>query len=130
MVNILLVGAGGLAGSVARYLVGVWVQSLSGNAWIPYGTLAVNVVGCFLIGLVAGLAETRQFLGEGTRALVVIGLLGGFTTFSAFGYETIAMVREGHMAAAAANVGLQVALGLTAVWIGWSVSHSITLGIR
>ena len=123
MMTVLLVGAGGFIGSVIRYLVGIWVQSVSGNNWIPYGTLTVNVVGCFLIGLVMGLAETRQFLGDGTRALVVVGLLGGFTTFSAFGYETIAMVREGHMVAAAANVGLQVALGLTAVWIGFSVSQ-------
>ena len=123
MMTVLLVGAGGFTGSVVRYLVGVWVQSVSGNSWIPYGTLTVNVVGCFLIGLIIGLAETRQFLGEGTRALVAVGLLGGFTTFSAFGYDTIAMVREGHTAAAAANVGLQVALGLTAVWIGLSVSH-------
>ncbi len=123
MMTVLLVGTGGFIGSVMRYLVGTWVQSVSGNNWIPYGTLAVNVVGCFLIGLVLGLAETRQFLGEGTRALVVVGLLGGFTTFSAFGYETVAMVRDGHMVAAAANVGLQVTLGLTAVLIGLNVSH-------
>ena len=121
--TLLLVGAGGFVGSVMRYLVGVWVQSVSGNSWIPYGTLTVNVVGCFLIGLIVGLTETRQSLGEGTRTLVVVGLLGGFTTFSAFGYETIAMVREGHVVAAAANVGLQIALGLTAVWIGFSLSQ-------
>ena len=123
MLNVVLVGAGGLLGSVMRYLVGVWIQPASGNSWIPYGTLTVNVVGCFLIGLIAGLAETRQFLGEGTRALIIVGLLGGFTTFSAFGYETITMVREDHIAAAVANVGLQVALGLTAVWIGFSISQ-------
>ena len=125
MITVLLVVAGGLIGSVMRYLVGVWVHSMLGNFWIPWGTLAVNVVGCFLIGLIAGLAETRQFLGEGTRALLFVGLLGGFTTFSAFGYETIVMVREGHIVAAAANVGLQVALGLTAVWIGFSVSQKV-----
>ena len=124
MTTALLVGVGGLIGSVMRYLVGAWVQSTFGNSWIPYGTLAVNVLGCFLIGLIAGLAETRQFLGAGTRAFLFVGLLGGFTTFSAFGYETITMVREGHMVSAAANVGLQVALGLTAVWIGFSVSQS------
>ena len=121
--TVMLVGAGGFIGSVLRYLVGIWIHSMVGNSWIPYGTLTVNVVGCFLIGLIAGLAETRQFLGEGTRALLVVGLLGGFTTFSAFGYETIVMVREGHIVAAAANVGLQITLGLTAVWIGFSVSR-------
>ena len=120
---VMLVGAGGFTGSVMRYLVGVWVHSMLGHSWIPYGTLAVNVIGCFLIGLIAGLAETRPFLTEGTRALLFVGLLGGFTTFSAFGYETIVMVREGNMVAAAANVGLQIALGLVAVWIGFSVSQ-------
>ena len=123
MMTVLLVGAGGLIGSVMRYLLGVWFESGSGNSWIPYGTLTVNVVGCFLIGIILGLAETRQFLGEGTRALVIVGLLGGLTTFSAFGYETIAMIREGHMVAATANVGLQVAFALTAVWIGISISQ-------
>ncbi|MCH7606569.1 MAG: fluoride efflux transporter CrcB [Chloroflexi bacterium] len=126
MMTALLVGVGGLIGSMMRYLVGVWVQSMFGSSWIPYGTLTVNVVGCFLIGLIVGWAETRQFLGEGTRALVVVGLLGGFTTFSAFGYETIAMAREGHMVAAAANVGLQAALGLAAVWIGLTISQSFS----
>lgn len=125
MVNVLLVGAGGLIGAVMRYLIRAWIQSVSGSSWTPYGTLTVNVVGCFLIGLIAGLAESRQFLGEGTRAFVIAGVLGGFTTFSAFGYETITMVREDHLVAAAGNVGLQVGLGLTAVWIGFSVSQRI-----
>ena len=123
MITVLMVGVGGFVGSVMRYLVGVWFQSMSGNSWIPYGTLTVNVTGCFLIGLFAGLAQTRLFLGDGTWALVVVGLLGGFTTFSSFGYETIAMVREGHLLAAAGNVSLQVAVGLTAVWIGFSIAH-------
>jgi CrcB protein len=123
MMTVLLIGAGGFVGSVMRYLVGAWVQSVSGSTWLPYGTLAVNVVGCFLIGLVIGLAETRQILSTGTRALVVVGLLGGFTTFSAFGYETVAMVRDGHMVAATANVGLQVTLGLTAVLIGLYIAQ-------
>lgn len=123
MITVLMVGVGGFVGSVMRYMIGVWFQSMSWNSWIPYGTLTVNVAGCFLIGLFAGLAQTRLFLGDGTWALVVVGLLGGFTTFSSFGYETIAMVREGHLLAAAANVSLQVAVGLTAVWIGFSIGH-------
>ncbi len=123
MVTVLLVGAGGFVGAALRYLVGSGVYNLSGHASFPYGTLAVNIVGCFLIGLLAGFAETRQLLGEGTRAFIIIGLLGGFTTFSAFGYETVALVRDGLLAAAVANVGLQVALGLVAVWIGLRVSQ-------
>ena len=123
MITVLMVGVGGFVGSVMRYMIGVWFQSMPWNSWIPYGTLTVNVAGCFLIGLFAGLAQTRLFLGDGTWALVVVGLLGGFTTFSSFGYETIAMVREGHLLAAAANVSLHVAVGLTAVWIGFSIAH-------
>jgi CrcB protein len=119
----LLIGAGGFFGSVSRHLLDVWVQSIAGNAWIPAGTLTVNVVGCFLIGLVVGLAETRQLLGEGTRTFLAVGVLGGFTTFSAFGYDTISMIRDGQTVAALANVALQIGLGLTAVWVGFSVSE-------
>ena len=123
MVTVLLVGAGGFVGAALRYVVGSGVYNLSGQSSFPYGTLAVNIAGCFLIGLLAGFAETRHLLGEGTRAFIIIGLLGGFTTFSAFGYETVALVRDGLLAAAVANVGLQVVLGLFAVWIGLRVSQ-------
>jgi CrcB protein len=123
MMSIWLVGVGGLVGSMARYSMGMWMQSVLGNSSVPYGTVTVNVVGCFLIGLLAGLAETRQFFGEATRAFVIVGLLGGFTTFSAFGYETLALVRDGHAVAAAANVGIHVGFGLVAVWIGFSISQ-------
>ena len=104
MVTVLLVGAGGFVGAALRYVVGSGVYNLSGQSSFPYGTLAVNIAGCFLIGLLAGFAETRHLLGEGTRAFIIIGLLGGFTTFSAFGYETVALVRDGLLAAAVANV--------------------------
>ena len=123
MVTVLRVGAGGFVGAALRYVVGSGVYNLSGQSSFPYGTLAVNIAGCFLIGLLAGFAETRHLLGEGTRAFIIIGLLGGFTTFSAFGYETVALVRDGLLAAAVANVGLQVVLGLFAVWIGLRVSQ-------
>ena len=123
MVTVLLVGAGGFVGAALRYVVGSGVYNLSGQSSFPYGTLAVNIAGCFLIGLLAGFAETRHLLDEGTRAFIIIGLLGGFTTFSAFGYETVALVRDGLLAAAVANVGLQVVLGLFAVWIGLRVSQ-------
>ena len=78
-----------------------------------------------MIGLLAGFAETRDILGENTRALLLVGLLGGFTTFSAFGYETITLARDGDLYSAVANVGLQVAIGLAAVWVGLSLAHSV-----
>ena len=88
MVIVLLVGTGGFAGSAARYLVGRWVHQLLGTTWFPYGTLAVNVLGCLIIGILFGLAQARGIFTDETRALVFTGVLGGFTTFSSFGLET------------------------------------------
>ena len=121
--TLLVVGAGGFAGAVARYLVGTWTQGLMGISSFPLGTLAVNVVGCLLIGVLAGLAETREALDEQVRVFLVVGVLGGFTTYSAFGYETVALLRGGDTVAAIANVGLQLALGLAAVWVGLRISQ-------
>ncbi len=118
MLIVVLVGAGGMIGAVSRYLVGGWVHDLLGDPSFPYGTLTVNVLGCLLIGLLVGLAETRQLLGAETRAFLLIGLLGGFTTFSAFGLETVNLVRDGELIGAFSNVGLQVVVGLAAVWVG------------
>ena len=118
-----MVGAGGLIGAVGRYLVGTWAQGLVGSSSFPLGTLVVNVVGCLLIGILAGLAETREVLGEQVRVFLVVGVLGGFTTYSAFGYETVTLLRSGDALAAIANVGLQLAVGLAAVWVGLRVSQ-------
>ncbi len=118
MMIVVLVGAGGMIGAVSRYLVGGWVHDLLGDPSFPYGTLTVNILGCLLIGLLVGLAESRQVLGAETRAFLLIGLLGGFTTFSAFGLETVNLVRDGELLGAFSNVGLQVVVGLTAVWVG------------
>lgn len=122
MLLILLVGAGGFVGAIMRYLVSGWVQDLSRSLSFPYGTLTVNLAGCLLIGLLAGLSEYRNVLGPETRALLLIGVLGGFTTFSSFSYETIELLRGGETTAAIANVGLQVGSGLVAVWIGYSAA--------
>ena len=122
MLVIALVGFGGLVGAVSRYLVGSWVTSLTDGSGFPYGTLAVNVAGCLMIGLVAGFAETRGTLSAEARALLMIGLLGGFTTFSAFGYETVTLVRDGEVLAGVANIGLQLTLGLAALYAGLRIS--------
>ncbi len=117
MDKIFLVGIGGAVGSILRFLVSGWVQSVSGVSF-PFGTLAVNVLGCFVIGVLSYLADVRGVLTPEMRALLVIGVLGGFTTFSSFGNETMALVRDGEMGYAFANVALSLLLGLGAVYLG------------
>ena len=124
MIAVLMVGAGGFLGAAARYGVGRGLSQALEVQWIPYGTLAVNVVGCLLIGLAAGVMEGRQWPGPEMRAFVVIGVLGGFTTFSAFGYETVALARDGSLGAAAANVAVQLAGCLGAVYLGHRLAGS------
>ncbi len=116
--QIILVGIGGFIGAVFRFLLSGFVHRLVPLSEFPFGTLAVNVVGCLLIGLLNGLAETRQVIGPELRLFLMIGMLGGFTTFSAFGYETLELIRDAEIARAMGNVFLQVLLGLVAVWLG------------
>ena len=118
MVRILLVGAGGFLGSVLRYLASGAVQSVARYQHFPWGTMAVNAAGCLLIGFLTGLAETRHVLTQEQRLFLITGFLGGFTTFSAFGFESYFLVRVGETALAAANVCGEVALGLAGVWAG------------
>ena len=94
MTNVLLVGIGGFLGSAARYLITGLVTQASAAARFPLGTLAVNILGCFAIGLVAGLAERADLFSAQTRLFLVTGVLGGFTTFSAFAFETYFLGRE------------------------------------
>jgi CrcB protein len=122
--HILLVGLGGFAGSIARYLLSGLVQQLA-NATFPLGTLAVNVLGCLLIGSLSELMEARAFLSPEGRALLVIGVLGGFTTFSAFGNETINLARDRDFALAALNVLAHVVVAVGAVWLGRVLAHWI-----
>ena len=125
MVKLLLAGIGGFIGSVLRYSVSGFVQDLSRSIDFPYGTLAVNLVGYFAIGLLSQLAETRGFFTAETRTLVFIGVLGGFTTFSAFGNETINMWREGETLLASVNVAAHLVLCLGAVWLSRAVAFQI-----
>ena len=124
MILILLVGVGGFFGAVMRYVVTNWVQDFFHVLSLPYGTLTVNLLGCLIIGLLGGLSESRNLLNQEARALLFIGVLGGFTTFSTFGYETVQLLRDGQSLAAFSNIGLQVCLGLFAVWIGYSISQT------
>jgi CrcB protein len=125
LTNIILVGFGGFIGSVLRYLASGYVQQSTKSIDFPYGTLAVNVFGCFVIGFLAQLAEERGVFTSGSRSFVFVGILGGFTTFSSFGNETLNLARDSQMMNAFANVGANVILGLFAVWLGRTVSYLI-----
>ncbi|WP_192821625.1 fluoride efflux transporter CrcB [Rufibacter sp. LB8] len=118
MKMILAIGLGSFLGGIARYLLSLAIQTKVGVAF-PFGTLAVNVVGCLLIGAVFGLAEKGNLSPEG-RLFLATGVLGGFTTFSAFSYETVAMLRDGQVGYAAAYVTGSVLLGLLSTFAGMS----------
>lgn len=118
MGNLLLVGFGGGLGAMARYLVSGWILHHTLQQRFPYGTFAVNLAGCLAIGLLMGAAERYEVLSPDARLFLVTGLLGGFTTFSAFGYETLFLLRRGEPWIAAGYVGASVAFGLAAVWLG------------
>jgi len=114
----LFVALGGALGSVSRYVLGTWTQTLSKSIDFPYGTLTVNLIGCFLIGVLSQLAETRGAFTQESRAFIFIGILGGFTTFSSFGNDTINLFQDGETLNALANIGANVIVGLILVWLG------------
>lgn len=118
MLPMVLVGVGSLIGGVLRYSLSTWMYRVLDNPWFPYGTLAVNGLGCLGIGFLAGLAESRLAFTPEARLFIFVGILGGFTTFSSFALETFSLARDTQSAAALLNIGLQLALGLIAVWIG------------
>ena len=125
MGKLLLAGVGGFLGSILRYSVSGFVQGLSRSIDFPYGTLAVNLLGCLAIGFLSQLAEARGIFNAETRTLVFIGVLGGFTTFSAFGNETINLWREGESLLAVTNVAAHLVLCLGAVWISRALAYQI-----
>lgn len=125
MIPIILVGLGSFFGGALRYGLSTWVHRQLDNPWFPYGTLTVNVLGCLAIGFLAGLAETRVAINSEVRLFVLVGILGGFTTFSSFALETFLLARDTQNIAALANVGLQLALCLLAVWIGNMLAQAI-----
>lgn len=116
--NILLVGLGGFAGAVARYLLGGWVLHHTLSAKFPWSTFAVNLLGCLIIGLFSGLAERLEWFNPSMRLLLLTGLLGGFTTFSAFGLETVHLLRRGELWIAGAYALASVLACVFAVWLG------------
>jgi CrcB protein len=118
MKALLLVALGGAIGSMARFKLSGLVLHHTIDWRFPAGTFVVNVVGCLAAGVLAALAEKHDFFDANVRLLLFTGVLGGFTTFSAFGLETVHLLKRGEVAIAGANVLLSVTLGLVALWIG------------
>ena len=118
MQSILLVGFGGFVGSVARYLLGGWLIQHGAQGRFPFSTLAVNLAGCLVAGVLAGLVERHALFIAEVRLLLFTGVLGGFTTFSAFGLDTVFLLRRGEPSLAAIYAGTSVLLGIAAVWLG------------
>jgi CrcB protein len=117
MKQALLVGLGGFIGSIGRYKLGAVILHQAGSWRFPLSTFVVNVIGCFVIGALAGLVEHRDLFSSDTRLFLFTGLLGGFTTFSAFGYEGVFLLRRGEIGIAVAYAGLSVLCGFAAVWL-------------
>ena len=124
MLRILLVGLAGLLGTLGRYWLSGAVARRYGEAF-PAGTLAVNLVGCFAAGLLFHFMHERNAFGETARAAVFVGLLGGFTTFSAYGVQTFALLREGRLGLAALNVVASNLLGLLLVFAGYAAAKLV-----
>ena len=115
--QVVLIALCGAFGTIARYAVSGWTYRWLGSSF-PYGTLAVNLIGCFLIGLVAHVAQTTDLIPPHFRQAATIGVLGGFTTFSSFGYETLLQLQGGQWRNGLLNIGANVVIGLLAVWLG------------
>jgi CrcB protein len=116
--QVLMVALGGALGSIARYKLGGFVLHHSQSWDFPLSTFSINVIGCFLIGLLAALVEHHDLFSPSVRLLLFTGLLGGFTTFSAFGYESMFLLRRGLLHAAIEYVLLSVMCGLAAIFAG------------
>jgi CrcB protein len=115
------IGAG--IGGVLRYAMSPAIQRAC-NYWnFPIGTFTVNMLGCLIIGILGQLTESKGLLQSEMRLFLFVGLLGGYTTFSSFSYETFQLLRDGQILSAITNAVLQVVLGLFCVWIGWVIGR-------
>ena len=124
MKQLLLVGLGGFLGSIARYKLGSLVLHHTANWRFPLSTFVVNITGCFIIGLLAALVEKRDFFSPEARLFLFTGILGGFTTFSAFGLEGVFLCRRGAPSVAVWYAVLSVVCGFAAVWLGMKLLSS------
>jgi fluoride exporter len=114
---LIFVALGGAIGSLARYELTGWVLHRTVTWRFPAGTFVVNVIGCLVAGLLAGLGARGDWLSADARLFLFTGLLGGFTTFSAFGLETVLLLKRGEWLIAGGNVLLSVLIGIGAMWL-------------
>ncbi|MEI8271467.1 MAG: fluoride efflux transporter CrcB [Paludibacter sp.] len=122
MKQLLLVGAGGFIGSVARFWVSklnIYTHFLS----IPFGTLSVNVIGSFIIGVITGIASKSDLISFNMRLFLMVGICGGFTTFSSFSNENLTLVQNGQLLSALIYTGLSIFLGFVAVYLGFAITN-------
>jgi len=127
MTKLLFIAAGGAVGAVFRYLLSGWCQRVTDTTF-PIGTLVVNVLGCLLIGVLTAAFTGPYFIRDEFRAAVLVGLLGGLTTFSTFGWETMALVNDGLLRRAILNIFVTNAVALFAVWLGYRAGQRL-LGV-
>ena len=124
MQKTILVGVAGLIGTLLRYWLSGLVARQYGETF-PWGTLVVNLVGCFLAGAVFYVTEERFLISPTLRTVILIGLLGGFTTFSSYGLQTFTLLRDGEIGWAAINIAASNVFGLLMVWTGYVVSKAL-----
>lgn len=117
MIRTLMIGLGGALGTIARYLLGGWAQRLLGPAF-PYGTIAINTLGSFLIVVIMHASVSKGLISADARLFLTTGIMGGFTTYSTFNYETIRFLQEGSVLLGVANLALTVTSCLVAGGLG------------
>ena len=123
MGNMLLVGIGGFLGSIMRFLSSTYIQQFTRGFDFPYGTLTVNILGCFLFGFFSQLADTLDLFSTESRNFIFIGVLGGFTTYSTFGNDTMDFFLRNKQLPAILNIGAHIFFGFIAIWLGRTLPH-------
>ena len=124
MLRLLVIGCGGFLGAVARYQTTLWVGRRLGSP-VPYGTMSVNVLGCLLLGFLAAWVQARDGLSDELQLFLKVGLLGAFTTFSTFGFETVELLEDGEWETALLTVAGNLALGIGAVLLGGWLARAL-----
>lgn len=122
LINAALIGTGGFLGAMFRYGLSQFVQKTAMFPAFPYGTLAVNMLGCLLIGVAVGFVDSRQLVAPEFRLFVIIGVLGGFTTYSTFAYQTLVLLRDADYLRAVTSVLVHVIVGVALVWAGYALA--------